>query len=125
MKKDLATSVVAAIVGVLVAYFLCNMFLQAPADVTFSTINASTTYTLNDPNPEVFNYRAINPTVEVYVGQCAEYNQYGDCIENITIEDLPDQDIEIEEEIIDQTDEGTETVVDQDQTEDTQDGTTD
>ena len=83
MKTDLVTSTVAAIIGIIVAYFLCNMILPPVADVSFKTLSSSTTYTLTDPDPEVFNYRAINPTVEVYVGQCAEYNQYGECIENI------------------------------------------
>lgn len=123
MKKDLATSVIAAIIGVLVAYFLCNMMLQPPESVTFSTISASENYTLGSPDPEIFNYRAINPTVEVYVGQCIEYNQYGECIENVTIEDLQDQ--EAEEETEEEIEEDDESSADQSQTEDTQDGATD
>ena len=83
MKTDLATSTIAAVIGVIAAYFICNMVLPPIADVSFKTLSSSTTYTLTDPDPEVFNYHAINPTVEVYVGQCAEYNQYGECIENI------------------------------------------
>ena len=102
MKTDLVTSTVAAIIGIIVAYFLCNMILPPVADVSFKTLSSSTTYTLTDPDPEVFNYRAINPTVEVYVGQGAEYNQYGECIENI---EYVEEEVIVEDETKPETDE--------------------
>ena len=105
MKTDLATSVIAAIFGVVAAYFVCGLFLPSIDDVTIKTINSTANYTLTQPNPEVFNFRAINPTVEVYVGQCAEYNEYGDCVEMTeeveTYEENPTIE-EIEEESTDQ-----------------------
>lgn len=97
MKTDLATSVVAAIIGIVAAYFICNMIIPPIADVKFPTLNSSTTYMFDDPDPELFNYRAINPTVEVYVGQCAEYNEYGECIENVEYIESEDTDTENED----------------------------
>ena len=96
MKTDLATSIIAAILGVVAAYFICNMILPSIPDFEFPTLNSDVTYTLDEPNPEIFNYRAINPTVEVYVGQCAEYNEYGECIENIEYIEGEDTDAENE-----------------------------
>ncbi len=96
MKTDLVTSIAAAAVGIIAAYFICNMVLPPLSDVTIKTLDSGTTYTLTSPDPEVFNYRSINPTVEVYVGQCAEYNQYGECIENI--EYVENEDVVIEDE---------------------------
>ena len=103
MKTDLVTSIVAAFIGVIAAYFICNMILPPVADVSFKTLSTDTTYTIANPDPEIFNYRAINPTVEVYVGQCAEYNQYGECIENI--EYIDNEEIIIENETKPETEE--------------------
>ncbi len=81
MKTELATSIFVAILGTVVAYFVCNMFLNAPEDVTLKTLSSNLTYTLTEPNSEIFNFRAVNPTVEVYVGQCQEYDDSGQCME--------------------------------------------
>ena len=72
MKNDLATSIVVAIVGVLIAYFLSNLLadqLLPIEDQKVKTVDSSFSTEVSDPNPEVFNYKAINPTVEVYVGE--------------------------------------------------------
>ncbi len=71
MKSDLATSIAIAIVGVLIAYFTCNLLTGEIPGFSFSAIDSSTSSDFADlaePNPEIFNYKAINPTVEVYVG---------------------------------------------------------
>lgn len=81
MKTDLATSVVAAIAGVLIAYFVTNLFLGSAEDFTFKVVNTKVEASLIEPNPEVFNYRALNPTVEIYVG-CENYDSNGKCIES-------------------------------------------
>ncbi|MBR2837130.1 hypothetical protein IKE79_02110 [Candidatus Saccharibacteria bacterium] len=81
MKLDLATAVAAAIIGVVVAYVACNLFLPAIEDFSFKVIDASSSYALSEPNEDIFNFRAVNPTVEVYVGQCTEYNEDGECID--------------------------------------------
>ena len=70
MKIDLATSIVVAVIGVVAAFFVANLLLPGFSDVSFKTISdKSNNYSLTDPNPEIFNYRALNPTVEVYVGE--------------------------------------------------------
>ena len=81
MKKDLATTIGLTIIGVLVAYFVCNMFVPPIESVTIKDVEGSIDLTLEDPNPEVFNYRAINPTVEVYVGDCTEVDADGKCLD--------------------------------------------
>lgn len=81
MKQDLATSIFTAIVGIIIAYFVCNMLLPPIQSVTYKTLNSNLTYDLAEPNPEVFNFRAVNPTVEVYVGQCDSYDINGNCMQ--------------------------------------------
>ncbi|MBQ3441270.1 hypothetical protein IJG27_03095 [Candidatus Saccharibacteria bacterium] len=80
MKTDLATAILAAIVGVAVSYFVVNgLLLKDPNSVVvknIETIKAS----VDEPNPEVFNYRAINPTVETYI-DCTNYDLSGNCLE--------------------------------------------
>jgi hypothetical protein len=83
MKTDLTTSILAAVIGIVVAYFVCNMFIPGIDDVSIKTLGNNLNYSLTEPNPEIFNYRAVNPTVEVYVGQCKEYDQNGNCVEQV------------------------------------------
>ena len=95
MKKDLTTSIITAIITTVIAFLACNMLLPSIQDFSFKSIDDQLNYSLQDPNPEVFNYRAVNPTVEVYVGQCAEYNENGECIEKTTLnEDTDNQNSE-------------------------------
>ena len=81
MKTDLFTSVVAAIAGILIAYFVTGLFLGPIKDVSFPALDSSVNINLSEPSPEIFNYRALNPTVEVYVGECEEKNEFDECIE--------------------------------------------
>ena len=81
MKKEFVTTIFAAIFGTIVAYFVCNMFMAPLENVTIKALDGNLTYTLAEPDPEIFNYRAINPTVEVYVGQCEKYDSSGQCVE--------------------------------------------
>ncbi len=87
MKFDLATSIITAVIGVVVAFFVMNLFLPAIEDFSFKVLGTTPITTLTDPNPEIFNYRAINPTVEVYVGQCEEYDANGECVKKVTSDD--------------------------------------
>ena len=85
MKNDLATSIIIAIVGTLLAFFLCNFLVGEIEPVSVKVINGSYGAEVADPDPEVFNYKAINPTVEVYVGDgendnCSQYDSEGNCI---------------------------------------------
>ena len=67
-KQDISTSILAGAIGFVVAYFVLNFILPTIENVSFSVLETDSSYSLEEPNNEVFNYRAINPTVEVYVG---------------------------------------------------------
>lgn len=82
MKNDLATTIVAAIAGVVISYFICNMFIGTSGDYSFNTVDSSVSNDLASPDQELFNYRSLNPTVEVYVGNCTEFNIYGECVDD-------------------------------------------
>ncbi|MBR0480059.1 hypothetical protein IJJ49_02240 [Candidatus Saccharibacteria bacterium] len=81
MKTDLATSIGAAIAGVLISYFVVNIFFGEIEDFTIKSVDPNLTVELAEPNENIFNFRALNPTVEVYVGECDEYNEDGECID--------------------------------------------
>lgn len=72
MKFDLTSSIIIGIIGVVIAFFVTNIFLPEIESFSFKTLSSNPSTTLVDPNPDVFNYRAINPTVEVYVGQSSD-----------------------------------------------------
>lgn len=84
MKTDLITTVVAGIIGFAVAFFITsNLIIKDPSPVSIKTITTTISPTLDEPNIEVFNYRAVNPTVEAYV-DCSNYDYAGNCIEEST-----------------------------------------
>ena len=81
MKKDFATAVITAIIGVILAYFIVGgVFLKDPAPVVIKTLSTAVDNTVSEPNPEIFNYRAVNPTVEVYI-DCTNYDINGSCLD--------------------------------------------
>ncbi len=94
MKRDLATTIIAAVIGVVAAHFITNLFLPEISNFSVKTLSGNNKYTLTAPNDDVFNYRAVNPTVEVYVGQCAEYNADGVCIDDGTNSGADEEDVE-------------------------------
>lgn len=78
MKNDLVSAIGIAVLGVLIAFFACKLIVGPIEDFSFKKINTSVSADLVNPDPEVFNYKAIDPTVEVYVnGDCPN----GDCTE--------------------------------------------
>lgn len=82
MQKDFVTAVVAAIAGVLIAYFVTNMFIGPIESVTFKTVDPTFSIDLTEPNAEVFNFTALNPTVEVFVGGCEPGDTSEECQQN-------------------------------------------
>ena len=104
MKSNLATAIIAAVIGVLSAYFICSMLLPPIESVKFKVVDGSVGADVASPDPEVFNYEALNPTVEVYIGRCTNTNQNGECLDDYSeqAEDNtntnPDQDQEYEDE---------------------------
>lgn len=78
-QSDIFTVIIVAVVGTVVATILCNLILGDPNDksVVFKTVTVVEA-SLAQPDPEVFNSEAINPTVEVYVGDCEDVDQDGE-----------------------------------------------
>ena len=76
MKKELFLAIVTAIVGTVVGFTVVNIFAGSIEPFTITTLypsgdsatEAADYSTLEEPNPDIFNYKSINPTVEVYVG---------------------------------------------------------
>ena len=89
MKTDLFTAIVVAVGGIVLAFFVTRIFLPELGEYKVKSLNDSANTSVTDynyadlaePDPEVFNYDALNPTVEVYVGDCAEVDENGECIE--------------------------------------------
>lgn len=86
MKNDLAISIIVAVLGVVASYFICNILvgeMNPIKPVSVKTVENSAGIELAEPSPEIFNYKSINPTVEVYVGDdttCTEYDSDGKCL---------------------------------------------
>ena len=80
MNKNLLSAIGVAIVGAIIAFVVCNLIMPELEPVSFQNVDASFTTDLTDPDPEVFNVRALNPTVEVYVGNCTDFDEFGQCI---------------------------------------------
>ena len=78
-QSDIFTVILVAGIGTVVAAILFNLILGDPnsKSVTFKTVKVVQA-SLSQPDPEVFNPDAINPTVEVYVGECEDVNQDGE-----------------------------------------------
>ena len=83
MKTDLTTAIGVAIVGALIAFFVTNLLFGEIQEYSFKAVSGEIDTTLVSPDPEVFNYRALNPTVEVYVGDCTQTDSDGQCIDQI------------------------------------------
>lgn len=81
MKKDLIIALFVAVLGISISYFVTNIFVQAPTEVKYKTVDAaSLSASISTPDNKVFNYLAINPTVEVYIGNCERMDINGNCI---------------------------------------------
>lgn len=98
MKTDLATAVVTSIVGFFIAFFVTGLLTGEIQPFSYKTVDASISADLVDPDPEVFNYRALNPTVEVFIGSCVEYDSNGECVEILTEEESEEESSEVDQE---------------------------
>jgi len=72
-KSDLATIVLIAGFSTIIAFVLANAILGDPSEesVTVEYMDVISS-DIAQPDRELFNAWAINPTVEIYVGQCRE-----------------------------------------------------
>ena len=82
MKTDLASSILLALAGGVIAFLICNVAFGEIEPVTFKTVDDNVEPTVVMPDKEIFNYKALNPTVEVYIGNCDEFNEYGECLDS-------------------------------------------
>ena len=78
-QSDIFSLILVASIGTLVAFFACRAIMGDPGDAqtTFTAVNKVVSSSLAQPNPDVFNSTAINPTIEVYVGECEDIDQNG------------------------------------------------
>ncbi len=77
-QSDIFSVIIVASIGILAAYFSVNAILGDPnlRAVSFKTIEEISP-SLETPDSELFNLNAINPTVEVYVGDCEDSDRNG------------------------------------------------
>ena len=77
-QSDIFTLILVAGIGLFCSFFVVQLLLGDPKEamVTFRTV-VPIESSLVDPDPEVFHSSAINPTVEVYVGECEDIDQNG------------------------------------------------
>jgi len=84
-KSDLATIVLIAGFSTIIAFVLANAILGDPSEesVTVEYLDVISS-DIAQPNRELFNAWAINPTVEIYVGQCQENETWDgtQCVSN-------------------------------------------
>lgn len=69
-QTEIAALVMVASVSVIIAYFVASNFLGSPGEekVSVKTINEITA-DIVEPDASIFNEDAINPTVEVVIGE--------------------------------------------------------
>ena len=104
-QSDIFTLILIAGIGTLSAFFVCQTLLGDPnqAKAEFKTIRTLISNELTAPDPEVFNSTAINPTVEVYVGDCEDIDHNGILDEQeIRICQCPNYDIDLDGVISDE-----------------------
>ena len=97
MKKDLITAIVAAIAGFVIAFLITNVLTPPIESFSYTTVDSSIGVDYAQPNPEIFNFRSLNPTVEVFVGDCTEFDENGECLDeyyNQENDDILDEDEE-------------------------------
>lgn len=78
-RSDIYSLILIAGIGTFAAFLACNAILGDPneAKIEYKTVSKVLTNELAVPNEEVFNDTAINPTIEVYVGDCEDIDQNG------------------------------------------------
>ena len=76
--SDYVSVITLAIAGTILAYFLTNSILGDPAakTTTFEYLEP-VSGELVQPSSDVFNAAAINPTVEIYIGDCVDDSKDG------------------------------------------------
>lgn len=118
-RSDIFTLILVAGIGTLAAFLICNKIMGDPnmAKVEFKALSAIIKKDLVAPDAEVYNSTAVNPTVEVYVGDCIDIDQNGllDKAELIACgkEEASQEDEETEEEEGDEEEVNSELIVEE------------
>lgn len=105
-QSDIFTLILIAGIGTLAAFFLSNAILGDPdlATTEYKTLSNVIEKKLVQPDPEIFNGLAVNPTVEVYVGNCVDMDQNGflDMAELVAcgLEEAPVEETEVPEDAV-------------------------
>lgn len=75
-KSDIVTASFVAVIGTIIAFFVVCAIVGDPDDqkITFKDIEV-VQKTVEDPDPNTFNSQALNPTVEVYVGDTSKQQE--------------------------------------------------
>jgi hypothetical protein len=69
--SSIATVILVAIIATVVSALAVNSLLGDPNDLEFTVVYMDKiSPNVIEPDREVFNDKAVNPTVEVYVGDC-------------------------------------------------------
>lgn len=78
-KTDILTTAVIAILGVVISFVLCNYLLGDPDEeiVSFQSLSEVIDPNIEEPNKEIFNPESINPTVEIFIGNCQDIDMDG------------------------------------------------
>lgn len=77
-RSDIVSIILVASVGMIATFFLGQAVLGDPNEKSVSyKVVQEITDDLQMPDEEVFNADAVNPTVEVYVGDCEDVDQNG------------------------------------------------
>lgn len=76
-KTDIAMIILIASISALVAYFVAKAVLGEPSKETVKvkTIDTISSDVQPGPDPKIFNAQAINPTVEVTIGDTQSSGQ--------------------------------------------------
>ena len=79
-RSDLITAGLIAVIGTIAAYVLVGSIMGNPEEkvVSFKYVIADSVNELSIPDSEIFNDSAINPTVDVYVGDCIDQDHDGE-----------------------------------------------
>lgn len=91
-KSDIAVVVLIAGIATILAFVLGNVFMGDPNEekvtVQYMEVIASD---IAQPDEELFNDLAINPTVETYVGQCGSDETWDDVVNRCVSNSLVDE----------------------------------
>jgi hypothetical protein len=86
-KTDIAMLVLIAGVGILIAFFATKALLGDPSDDKITIyVTTAVDSSIIDPDPDIFHDKAINPTVEVIIGEDDNQIDFGDS-DNVNIVD--------------------------------------